>query len=147
MAENKYIVIHGNAETAEEAILICGEALYKEGIAGAEFGKKCVIREKDFPTGLPTDIPVAIPHCQDDSVNCNAICILKLEHPVEFRRMDDDEEVVMTDMLFNLAVMDADEHLQALQNLMIFLNDTETFKVCREKSDDELIVYMKEHIG
>lgn len=147
MAENKYIVIHGNAKNAEEAILMCGEALHKEGIAGAEFGKKCVIREKDFPTGLPTDIPVAIPHCHDDSVNSNAICILKLDNPVEFRRMDDDQETIMTDMLFNLAVMDADEHLQALQNLMIFLSDTETFKACREKSDDELIAYMKEHIG
>lgn len=147
MAENKYVVIHGNAANAEEAILMCGEALYKEGIAGADFGKKCVIREKDFPTGLPTEIPVAIPHCQDDSVKANAICVLRLEKPVEFKRMDDDEESVMTDMLFNLAVMDADEHLEALQNLMLFLNNTELFKECRDKDDEELITYLKKHIG
>lgn len=147
MAENKYIVIHGKAADAEEAILMCGEALYKEGIAGPDFGKNCVVREKDFPTGLPTEIPVAIPHCQDDSVNSNAICVLRLERPVEFRRMDDDEERIMTDMLFNLAVMDANEHLEALQNLMAFLSDTDTFKECREKSDDELIEYLKKHIG
>ena len=61
--------------------------------------------------------------------------------------MDDDEERIMTDMLFNLAVMDANEHLEALQNLMAFLSDTDTFKECREKSDDELIEYLKKHIG
>ena len=147
MAENKYVVIHGKAANAEEAILMCGEALYKEGVAGKGFGKNCVAREKDFPTGLPTEIPVAIPHCQDDSVKANAICVLMLEHPVEFRRMDDEEESVMTDMLFNLAVMDADEHLEALQNLMVFLNNTEIVKECREKSDAELIKCLKEHIG
>lgn len=147
MAENKYIVIRGKAENAEKAILMCGEALYKEGIVGPDFGKNCVIREKDFPTGLPTEIPAAIPHCQDNSVNSNAICVLRLEEPVEFRRMDDDEEKIMTDMIFNLAVLDADEHLEALQNLMAFLSDTGTFTLCRQKTDEELIMYLKEHIG
>ena len=147
MAENKYVVIHGKAADAEEAILMCGEALYNEGIVGAEFGKNCVIREKDFPTGLPTEIPVAIPHCQDDSVKVNAICVLMLEQPVEFRRMDDEEESIMADMLFNLAVMDADEHLEALQNLMAFLNNIDMVKECREKNDEELIECLKRHIG
>ena len=50
----KYLVIQGTANSSEEAITLCGEALHKAGIVGEDFGKACVEREKDYPTGLPT---------------------------------------------------------------------------------------------
>ena len=49
----KYLVIQGTANSSEEAITLCGEALHKAGIVGEDFGKACVEREKDYPTGLP----------------------------------------------------------------------------------------------
>lgn len=52
----KYLVIQGAANSSEEAITLCGEALYKAGVVGEDFGKACVEREKDYPTGLPTEI-------------------------------------------------------------------------------------------
>ena len=55
----KYLVIQGTANSSEEAITLCGEALHKAGIVGEDFGKACVEREKDYPTGLPTEIPTA----------------------------------------------------------------------------------------
>ena len=60
----KYLVIQGTANSSEEAITLCGEALHKAGIVGEDFGKACVEREKDYPTGLPTEIPTAIPHAK-----------------------------------------------------------------------------------
>src|SRR5699024_4946735 len=101
----------GTADNNEEAIKLCGDALYKAGIVNEDFGKLCVEREKDYPTGLPTQIPTAIPHAKATGIKQNAICLLKLEHPVVFRRLDDDMEEVKTDMVFNLAIKDPNEHL------------------------------------
>lgn len=42
----KYLVIQGTANSSEEAITLCGEALHKAGIVGEDFGKACVEREK-----------------------------------------------------------------------------------------------------
>ena len=56
----KYLVIQGTANSSEEAITLCGEALHKAGVVGEDFAAACVEREKNFPTGLPTEIPTAI---------------------------------------------------------------------------------------
>ncbi|MGM9631193.1 PTS sugar transporter subunit IIA [Butyricicoccus sp.] len=147
MARNKYLVIHGSASSDQEAISLCGNALMEAGLVGKSFIEKCLERETEYPTGLPTDIPTAIPHCKDDSITENSICFLKLEQPVTFRRMDDDEESVETDMIFNMAIKDPNEHLEALQNLMEFLGDSEALEQCRALSDAEVVDYLQTHIG
>lgn len=144
---NKYLIIHGTAKNSEEAIMLCGNALYKSGFVSEQFGRLCVEREKEYPTGLPTEVPTAIPHAKDEGIKENCICFLKLESPVAFRRMDDDMEYVETDMIFNLAIKDPNEHLKALQNMMEFLNDAETLKKCKILPDAKLIAYLQEHIG
>ena len=77
----------------------------------------------------------------------NSICFLKLDAPVVFRRMDDDTESIETDMIFNMAIKDPNEHLQALQSLMQFLNNPEALEKCRNLSDDEVIRFLEESIG
>ena len=144
---NKYIVIHGSAADKYEAIRLCGSALYQAGVVRKEFAELCVEREKEFPTGLPTEIPTAIPHVKDEGITENAICLLKLENPVTFSRMDDDTEQVDTDMVFNLAIKDPNEHLTVLQNMMIFLNDPEVLTQCKELSDEETIAFLQERLG
>ncbi len=142
----KYLVIQGTASDNEEAIRLCGDTLYKAGIVNKDFGSLCVEREKDFPTGLPTEIPTAIPHAKADGITQNAICLLKLEHPVTFRRLDDDAEEVETDMVFNLAIKDANEHLSVLQKMMAFLNNPEVLLKCKELSNEETVDYLTEQL-
>ncbi|MDO4942286.1 MAG: PTS sugar transporter subunit IIA [Lachnospiraceae bacterium] len=143
----RYLVINGSAEDSEGAIRLCGEALYKEGIVMKDFGTLCVEREKDFPTGLPTEIPTAIPHVKAEGIRENAICFLKLDKPVVFRRLDDDTEEVETDMVFNLAIKNPEEHLMVLQNMMMFLNDPEVLLKCRTLSNEETAAYLQEQLG
>lgn len=145
--ENRYLVIHGSAVDREEAIRMCGEALFREGLVSEQFAQLCINREKDYPTGLPTEIPTAIPHAKDVGIKESSVCFLKLDKPVAFRRMDDDTAEVETDMIFNLAIKDPNEHLAALQNMMAFLNDSEALLKCKELSDDELISYLQKNIG
>ena len=135
----KYLVIQGTANSSEEAITLCGEALHKAGIVGEDFGKACVEREKDIPT--------AIPHAKVSGIKENAICLLKLESPVIFRRLDDDTEQVETDLIFNLAIKDPNEHLQVLQRMMEFLNNKEVLLKCKELSNEETVAYLTEQLG
>lgn len=144
---NRYIVINGSAGDREEAIRMCGEALYQAGLVSKQFGELCVNREKEYPTGLPTEIPTAIPHAKDEGITESSVCFLKLDKPVVFNRMDDDSQVVNTDMIFNLAIKDPNEHLKALQNMMSFLNDPEALLKCKTLSDGELIDYLQKNIG
>lgn len=143
----KYIAIEGNAENKEEAIKLCGKALIKEGVIGESFIENCITRELEYPTGLPTEIPVAIPHCKDDSVIENSVCFLRLEKPVMFYRMDDDQEYIETDMIFNLAIADSGEHIDALGNLMRFIGDSKSIEVCRELDIKDIPKYLEEKLG
>lgn len=147
MGTNRYLIIKGSARDRDEAINMCGDALFKAGIVSSQFGKLCIIREREYPTGLPTEIPTAIPHAKEDKITENCICFLRLDQPVIFRRMDDDTQEVKTDMIFNLAIKDPNEHLKVLQNMMTFLNDTEALQKCRTLEDSELIAYLKANIG
>ena len=145
--KTRYLVIHGTAANSEEAIKLCGDALYKAGIVEKNFGVLCAQREKDFPTGLPTEIPTDIPHVKDEGITQNAICLLKLNCPVTFKRLDDDTEEVKTDMIFNLAIKDANEHLAVLQKMMAFLNDPEVLLKCKKLSNKETEAYLQEKLG
>ena len=145
--KSRYLVIRGDASDASEAIRLCGTALYEAGIVPANFAESCIEREKEFPTGLPTEIPTAIPHAKVEGIKENTICFLRLEKPVTFRRMDDDLEEIETDMIFNLAIKDPNEHLEVLQNMMLFLDDEESISKCRELPEEEVIAYLQEKIG
>lgn len=144
---NKFIVIHGAADSKEDALKLSGSALYKAGYVSKNFADLCIEREKEYPTGLPTEIPTAIPHCFDEGITDNCICFLKLDEPVAFRRMDDDTQEIHTRLIFNLAITDPAQHLKALQNLMVFLNDNDSLIKCETLSDDKLLDYLQEKIG
>lgn len=124
MSKEKVIALEGRADDREEAIRLCGQALSRAGIAEDAFAEGCVRREREYPTGICTDIPVAIPHCRSDAILQSGVCYLRLEEPVEFGRMDDDEETVMTRSIFNLAIT-AGDHLDFLQKMMSIVGDEE----------------------
>lgn len=142
----KYIILHGHADTWKDAITCCADALAQAGIAGPDFGAKCIAREKIFPTGLPAAVPVAIPHCQDETIITDAVCILFPDSPVPFRRMDDASESIAAEAVFTLAFRDPDKHIDMLRNLAALFKSKEKMNDFRNRSDIEMIKYL-EQIG
>lgn len=122
---NKFIAIEGDVSSCEEAIQLCGRALCGAGFVADAFAQQCVDREREYPTGLCTDIPVAIPHCKSSAILKDGICYLRLREPVTFRRMDDDEETVSTRSVFNIAIQGANDHLDFLRQMMDIVTDSE----------------------
>jgi PTS system galactitol-specific IIA component len=114
----EYIVIKGHAEDNYKAIGLCADALCNAGCVTEDFKNNCIDREKNFPTGLPFEMPVAMPHSKSSAVNKDAICLLILDKPVTFYRMDEETEKLDAKMVFNLAITNPNGHIKVLQNLM-----------------------------
>lgn len=146
MKEDNYIAIEGEATNWEEAIRLCGDALTANKKTNDSFKSACIEREKEYPTGLPSAIPVAIPHSMCDGIYESSVCFLRLSKPVEFKRMDNDEKVIQTRLIFNLAIKESGEHIQFLQKLMNFLMDEEAIKHCLELDIDQVKHYLKQNL-
>ena len=147
MERTKYIVFEDSAIDKFEAIDKCAEKLQEKGITDLGFAKFCKEREQTYPTGLPTIIPIAIPHAKYDNIKCNCICVMKLNNPVEFYRMDDSEEIINVKMIFNLAIKDPDKHLKILQKMMSVLTEEEVINQMIEMDNNELIDFLEKEIG
>ena len=128
MKSGHCIALEAKVETAKDAILLAAAELERTGLVGSRFAEDCMAREQEFPTGLCTAIPVAIPHCNSKSIIQTGICYLRLQQPVEFRRMDDEEESIYTKHIFVLAIKEAKEHVLFLQKMIRMLTTEEAMK-------------------
>lgn len=72
---------------------------------------------------------------------------VKIRIPCDISKIDDDTEQVETDLIFNLAIKDPNEHLQVLQRMMEFLNNKEVLLKCKELSNEETVAYLTEQLG
>ena len=147
MSKQNFIgVEHHAVKDAAEAIRLCGEALVAKGYTDESFIAGCIEREAEYPTGLPSVVPVAIPHCQCDGIKESSICVLRLTEPVKFYRMDDASEHVETKLVFNLAIRGADAQLSFLQKLMAFVMDEEKVRTCETGSVEEMLQFVRENL-
>lgn len=121
------IAIEGQAATSEEAIRLCAAALEARGIVGPGYAEDCLAREAEYPTGVISEVPVAIPHCRSEAILGNGLCYLRLSSPVDFRRMDDDAEAVGVRSIFNFAVGEGD-HLTVLSRTMQLVANAEAMR-------------------
>lgn len=142
-SKTTYLAIEGHADNWEEAIRLCGKSLVATGNVGEHFTEACLERETDYPTGIPADIPVAIPHGASDTILENTVCFLRTDTPVNFARMDDDEETIDTQLIFNIAVKPGDNHLDFLQSFMEFVTDEEALKQCLSLPINEMPSFLE----
>lgn len=133
-----FFVIEENAKDWHEAITACAQELRRRELVDDDFCRACLEREKEFPTGLDTELGVAIPHTTADHVHENAICVLRLKQPVKFRRMDDPDEETEAHFVFNLAVRDPDQQLNILRAIVRLVQDGECMRACWQMPAEEL---------
>ena len=123
--EFKIIVMDGDPADREEAIRLTADALYEEGCVNDDFYDACIEREKIYPTGIPSIVPVAIPHADACNVIEKAICILRLKKPVIFHSMENVENELAVSCVFNLAVNEGKDQLKMLQAVIRLARDHE----------------------
>jgi PTS system galactitol-specific IIA component len=141
------LTVSGFARNWEEAIRLCGRKMSDYGCVELTFADECILREKEFPTGIPTKIPIAIPHAKSTNIKKDCICLLRLDSPVIFNRMDSSEESIEVELVLNLALKDADEHVVFLQKLMSVMQDVELLDSLRLQPLEKLQITMKEKLS
>lgn len=142
----KIIVIDETANSWREAIAISGNALSKKGYVKENFSEACAERELIYPTGIPSEVPIAIPHTTGNMVNENSICVLRLKSPVGFYRMDDPKETVSVRLVINMALQKAEEQLSMMKNLMNLIVDKEFADKCLTSDSSDVEKYLMERI-
>ena len=146
-ADKQLILLHQKASSREEIILRLADTLQAAGYIGPTYGKAAIEREKEYPTGLPSEgVPIAIPHAFSKDVFKTGVAAAVLDEPVEFINMGDDSDVLPVEMVFLMANADGgDAYMDDLQELMsMFSSEEFILKLKNAESVDEF-AYVLEH--
>ncbi len=137
-----------SAPDAGEAIRALGLMLADAGYVEPAYADAAVAREALFPTGLPTDPPVALPHADPDAVRRTAMAIGTLAAPVTFKEMGNPEHELAVRVIFLLAVRGKDEAVHLLKHLVLaFRNHGALRRLERAPSAEQARVVLRELLG
>ncbi|QGP76340.1 hypothetical protein GLW17_05625 [Tetragenococcus halophilus] len=118
MIEKRYM-FNTSFKNKEELFKEATLYLKERGYVTEEFEGALNEREKEFPTGLPTEPSVAIPHTDGTYVKKDTLLCIINDSKIAFNEMGGDEEdYVYPQVFFMLALSDGKEHLEQLQNLV-----------------------------
>lgn len=137
MNQNIY-VIEGKPRNWKEALRRTSKVLLSNNCVTESFFDSCVRRELEFPTGLNTLLPVAIPHTDDGDVLQTSICLLRLKKPVMFHSMECVENKIEVSFVLNLAINNGGAQLYALQRIISIFQDESFKNIAFSLSLDEL---------
>ncbi|MBL1227297.1 PTS sugar transporter subunit IIA [Enterococcus sp. BWR-S5] len=132
----------------EELVQQIAAPLVKAADVTAEFPEQVILREKSFPTGLPTEpIGVAIPHTDAKYVNNNRVTIATLKNPINMEIMGGmDEGTIPVSIVFLLALGQSNKQLNILQKLMTVLPKAELLERLKKGSKEDIYRIAKEEI-
>ena len=108
------------------------------GYVDDSFERAIKEREESYPTGLPLDPPVAIPHTDGTYVKHDVIVCIRNGKDIPFNEMGaGPESVLEVRLIFMLVMASGADHLDELQRLVNNLQDSSTVKAAIEAPDDE----------
>lgn len=128
----------------KEVIRLLGKKLVAKGYVSDEFIQSVLEREERFPTGLPTKVPVALPHTDAKYCSHSALAVATLKKPVLFKEMDDPNKKLNVKMVFLLALNDRDSQTKWLQALIkLFQSKKFSEKVLLSKNRTEIYIFLE----
>jgi len=149
MKINKDYIFHKvSFKNSDELLEGLGSKLEQDNIVQKGFLEALKEREKNYATGLPVEIPVAIPHTDGSLVNEDQLVFASLEDPVTFNEMGGDEEdKVDVSIIIMLAIGDGGNHLEALTTLINTIQNNEFVQQLNDAEDEnEMYTIIKEYI-
>lgn len=111
------------AGDATEAVQQLAGMLQRAGHVAEGYAAAVVAREATFPTGLPTEPAVALPHADPDHVVSSAMAVGVFRTPVIFREMGNPERPLQVRVVFLLAVKEKEEAAGLLRDLVLAFRD------------------------
>lgn len=140
------LVLDGQGQTLEEAIRCAGEQMWKKGLVREVYAEKCIEREKTFSTGLPTQIPVAIPHTDEKYVNRDCLCFQRMVQPVMAVEIGGTEELPCR-LVVNMGLTGAGNQVTMLSRMMEVFQDEAFMETCLNAPAAQVKEAVLTHLG
>jgi len=129
------------ADSAEAALRQLAGRMTALGLVREGYADAVLAREQVAPTGLPTrGVGVAVPHAGPEWVLQPAIGFARLVEPVWFREMGSGDQQVPVELVFMLAVKDADSQVDVLSRLVELVQDPDHLARLRQAADEAAIL-------
>lgn len=126
------------ASTAEQAVRILAEHMRDKGYVKPSFVEAVLQREVSYPTGMPTEIPVSMPHTDPEHCLKPGICLGILKNPVEFQTMGEPSRRVSVSLIFLLSVVKPSSQVKVLRRLVDFFQQSAQIrKLAQVQTPDE----------
>ena len=136
-----HLVTHElEADTAQQAFEKISQWGDGTGLFKSTWLEAVIKRESEFPTGLPTLIPVAIPHTDSVHVNADGVGFFKLKNPIEFGEMGSLDEKVQVKMILPLLITNPAEQVDLLMAVIGALQDADFLNALNVASSSEEII-------
>ena len=142
------VLIDLEVTSAKAVIDTLAARMHTLGYVKESFAEAVWKREQVYSTGLPTEIPVGLPHT--DIAHClkPTIAVAVLRNPVEFGMMGDPTQTVKTQLVFCLSVTNPDDQIIYLRRLIDFFQQTEQIqKLIAAKSVTQVISIVNSNLA
>lgn len=136
--DDTLVVIFEDEMSRGEVIRQLAARLEAGGYVKETFADSVLAREEIFPTGLPMEVGMAIPHTNAECVKRNALAIAVLRHPVTFEQMGAGGTYVDAYLVCMLAISDKESVVDTLSTLVATFQDSglqHKLKEARHKAD------------
>jgi len=141
--DEKLIELGLSAPTREQAIKVLADKLYALDYVKDGYYENVIKREQEFPTGLPSAIPVAVCHTEAQYVKQSALVVATLAHPIGFREMGTPEREVQSEIIFLIALKDSKQQVPWLKKMArVFKDRVVLEKIKQSTSKTELTEYL-----
>jgi Phosphotransferase system mannitol/fructose-specific IIA domain (Ntr-type) len=136
------------SEESKENLIckICSRAEEK-GYVTSKFAEDLLSREAEFPTGLNTPVPIAIPHI---GTNCNKsfFSFATLKKPIDFENMDGSEGMVPVRIVFLFGIVEPEEQVGVLTKISKLFQDKDFLeKIYESLNPNEALKIVKDILG
>jgi len=126
--DERLIITGLTASDAEAVIRALAGRLEAAGFVKSSWADAVLAREKVYATGLPTEVPVGLPHTDVEHCLKPAIAVATLARPVTFGMMGDPTQTVNVQTVFALSVVQPQEQVQTLTQLIDFCQKPENLR-------------------
>jgi len=136
-----HLVAHElEANSAKQALEKIAQRGDVAGLFKSTWLEAVIKRESEFPTGLPTLIPVAIPHTDSVHVNADGVGFFKLKNPIEFGEMGSLDDKVQVKMILPLLITNPAEQVDLLMAVIGALQNADFLNALNAASSNEEII-------
>ncbi|ROR54503.1 PTS system IIA component (Gat family) [Luteococcus japonicus] len=140
LIEPEFVHVRLAAESYQEALQLMAQPLLQAGRVRPSFEAAVVERERQFPTGLPLNGGVAMPHTDPEHVVADAVSVATLSKPVTAGEMGGGvDSTVEVSCIFLLVFSDGAAHVKLLKTLVRSFQDTDFMAGLRELTSREEI--------